>query len=185
MMQPLLELRPEVAAFAQLMEQKLRAHDRMRPGWKGEPPGYLFDRMMQETIELQVAMAGKLDEAAILAIGFEAADVGNFAMMCADCLGALPAFVPANAIARNQVITPAQTPGKDDSALETIDGAGDQMETIGPSVTYPKYTPPADKRVQAALREGAAARKASREPPPLRPTFSDPRLDPKYKPPKK
>lgn len=103
-------------------------------------------------------------------------------------LGEIERLAPptdTRSIEGNQVITPAQSPGKDDNALETIDGAGDQVEAIGAPVTFPKYTPPRDKRVQDKLRAAEAERKASREPPPLRPTFTDPRLDPKYKPPKK
>lgn len=105
-----LELRPEVLAFAQLMEAKLRANDH-KPGWKNDDPNALCDRVHEEALELAEATAGyglsrsyawnfeglQTEEAYLnkLAtvcerVGHEAADVANMAMMVADACGALP-----------------------------------------------------------------------------------------------
>ena len=98
----LLELRPEVAAFAQLMERELRRNDH-KGGWKEEQTSYLSRRCGNELEELRAAIqlqrkewmtgfppvdAGKRDELRV-AVGREAADVANFAMMIADVCGAL------------------------------------------------------------------------------------------------
>lgn len=78
--------RPEVRAFADLMEAKLRENDH-KPGWKRDHPADLMDRLKEELAELHDALfAGDLE-----LIGPEAADVANFAMMIADVYGLLPA----------------------------------------------------------------------------------------------
>lgn len=127
------KLRPEVAAFAQLMERTLRENDH-KDGWKEDSPHALLIRLREETDELageltnaghrawrdwdpEAHAAGPLphrrvvvsyrpgrgwfctDEAAprrfsptseeVKAIGSEAADIANFAMMIADVAGAL------------------------------------------------------------------------------------------------
>jgi len=76
--------RVEVAAFAGLMEDRLRRHDERRgaDGWKGETLDFLFDQLQGEVDELQVA---RLPDA----IAEEAADVANYAMMLADVAGGL------------------------------------------------------------------------------------------------
>jgi len=98
----LLELRPEVAAFAQLMERELRRNDH-KGGWKDEPTGYLSRRCGGELQELRAAIQRRHRErmtgfppvdaekraALTVEIGEEAADVANFAMMIADVCGAL------------------------------------------------------------------------------------------------
>jgi len=73
------KLRPEVGAFAALMEAELRKHDD-RPGWKKEDVQWLFGRLKDESVELITAIAKHEPEA----IAKEAADVANFAMMIAD-----------------------------------------------------------------------------------------------------
>lgn len=86
-----LELRPEVAAFAQLMERELRANDH-KGGWAREHPGPLMDRLWEEARELSFYFGpGSRGDYATWAaqIGSEAADVANFAMMIADVCGAL------------------------------------------------------------------------------------------------
>lgn len=101
--------RPEVVAFADLMEQQLRANDH-KPGWKSDTAIELARRLNQESDELWGvlnemdpgrAQAGdavlpeqyrELSEQA----GREAADVANFAMMIADVCGALPSALAAN-----------------------------------------------------------------------------------------
>ena len=111
--------RPEVRAFADLMEAKLRANDH-KPGWKADNPFDLAKRIHHELSELEGELGRALnktwwpirederepwsfhrnhtyrfgDEAerslALSKIGPEAADVANFAMMIADVCGALP-----------------------------------------------------------------------------------------------
>ena len=92
-LRPAGELRPEVAAFAQLMEQKLRENDG-KGGWRRCTTAYLSRRAGNELKELRAllrkvqartnAVAGDS-----VAIGREAADVANFCMMIADVWGGL------------------------------------------------------------------------------------------------
>jgi hypothetical protein len=100
-------------------------------------------------------------------------------------------FEPADAatsIERNQIITPAQLPGKDEHTLERIDGA-DEREDLGPPVTMAPYRRPADTRVQGLLDDAKRQRQAEgrRETPAAtrKEIYTDPRLAPDYKPPKK
>ncbi len=79
------DLRPEVLAFAYLMERELREHDD-REGWKDCGSGWLMERLMEEFDELEVAITERFPPRSI---GSEAADVANFAMMIADVCGAL------------------------------------------------------------------------------------------------
>lgn len=86
-------LRPEVLAFAQAMEAKLREHDgdRGAAGWRRDSTSALLRRLREEVEEL--ALVGPftcVDEV----LG-EAADVGNFAMMIADVCGVLRAPAPS------------------------------------------------------------------------------------------
>ena len=94
-------LRPEVAAFADAMERKLRENDH-KGGWRRCTRGYLLRRLATETRELRAALrrqerrlasARPLDpgEAAALAAEAlrEAADVANFCLMLADDAGGL------------------------------------------------------------------------------------------------
>lgn len=95
-----LKLRPEVAAFAQLMEQALRDNDD-KGGWGECPFGYLRRRLREEAQELEEAIervmwAQPMEDRGdvpifrkVAALGREAADVANFAMMIADNAGAL------------------------------------------------------------------------------------------------
>lgn len=98
-----IELRPEVAAFAQLMERELRANDH-KGGWANEDPRHLYDRLIEEDSELKVALhqyqgrvrrgeGGPTADASEI-VGSEAADVANFAMMIADVCGALATSPP-------------------------------------------------------------------------------------------
>lgn len=84
--------RPEVQAFADLMEARLRANDH-KPGWKGDDPWSLMDRLFQEARKLGSELLphpGVKLAVRRARIGAEAADVANFAMMIADVRGALP-----------------------------------------------------------------------------------------------
>lgn len=83
-------LRPEVGAFADLMEGELRKHDN-RPGWKECDPEWLMARLKEEAAELARAILSHEES-----IPAEAADVANFAMMIADVEGGLgPPAPPA------------------------------------------------------------------------------------------
>lgn len=85
--------RPEVRAFADLMEAQLRANDH-KPGWKSDPVWPLIERLHEECSELhrEVDVGDEPGTPAwISRVGNEAADVANFAMMIADVCGALPA----------------------------------------------------------------------------------------------
>lgn len=75
-----LEVRPEVAWFAEQMELQLRANDH-KGGWQGHESGELFDRLHEETDELAECLGdNEYTEDTVK----EAADVANFAMMLAD-----------------------------------------------------------------------------------------------------
>jgi hypothetical protein len=93
-------LRPEVAAFARLMEQKLRENDH-KGGWDQESKHWLLGRLKEETSELDNAICdwactkigSQGEREATVVVGREAADVANFAMMIADRCGSLRAAV--------------------------------------------------------------------------------------------
>lgn len=94
-----LTLRPEVHAFAQAMERKLRANDH-KPGWKQDDPGALMDRVEEEAIELRCAasawrISGLRRTTIAEHVLEEAADVANMAMMVADVCGGLAINPPA------------------------------------------------------------------------------------------
>lgn len=106
-----LAVRPEVAAFALAMEERLRANDH-KGGWDRDHPYALHDRLLDEAKELRGEIReswvtlGKnpSDEAVAVAtrrIHHEAADVANFAMMVADRCFALP-----------RTVTPAPAPAE-------------------------------------------------------------------------
>lgn len=81
---PMLDVRPEVADFALLMERRLREND-WKKGWKDDNPHLLACRCLEEITELSRALIRGDDFGAVS----EAADVANFAMMIADVLGGL------------------------------------------------------------------------------------------------
>jgi len=85
----LASLRPEVAAFALAMEDKLRQNDH-KGGWDDCSKQYMAMRLTQEREELRDAIARGAPPEEILK---EAADVANFAMMVADLVGGLGAVV--------------------------------------------------------------------------------------------
>jgi NTP pyrophosphatase (non-canonical NTP hydrolase) len=98
-----LQWRPEVIAFADAMERKLRANDH-KPGWKYDSDGALLARLTEESGELRRAVNRLHNEhlkinpekaAATQRVLDEAADVGNFAMMIADVCCALDTRTPA------------------------------------------------------------------------------------------
>jgi molybdate-binding protein len=86
----MITLRPEVAQFAEAMEDKLRLKDADFPnGWKHDAPRDLFKRLLEKVDELDEAMQDfskgnfSVDDVARRVV-VEAADVANFAMMIAD-----------------------------------------------------------------------------------------------------
>lgn len=89
--------RPEVVAFADAMERKLRANE-WKGTWKHDAPGALMDRVHEELTEFrdELFTRGPRDtdehKAALLN---EAADVANMLMMVVDTSGALPTQAPA------------------------------------------------------------------------------------------
>lgn len=89
--------RPEVIAFARVMEEKLRKNDH-KGGWKGESARWLLDRVSQEIAELDLAVTCLNDGGCRhfssehekrRNVAQEAADVANFCMMVADVCEAL------------------------------------------------------------------------------------------------
>lgn len=89
--------RPEVVAFADAMERKLRAND-WKGTWKHDAPGALMDRVHEELTEFrdELFTRGPRDtDAHKVALLNEAADVANMLMMVVDTSGALPTPSPA------------------------------------------------------------------------------------------
>ena len=82
-------MRIEVKRFAEAMENRLQENDH-KPGWKNAKLPLLFRRLREEVDELFDATL-PIDEWEMNteAIGKEAADVANFAMMIADISHAL------------------------------------------------------------------------------------------------
>jgi NTP pyrophosphatase (non-canonical NTP hydrolase) len=82
--------RPEVVAFADAMEERLRANDHKR-GWDSCTMGYLRQRLKGEMGELfdEIDKQQKATCRDTGAVNREAADVANFAMMIADRWGGL------------------------------------------------------------------------------------------------
>lgn len=92
---------PYVMAFARAMESKLEINRWKgdRDGWMREHPFALYRRLLEEVEELGATIGCRVhfvrcdaqpSEATGDVLG-EAADVGNFAMMLADCVGVLVA----------------------------------------------------------------------------------------------
>ncbi len=90
-------LRPEVAAFARAMEEKLRKNDH-KGGWKDESARSLLERAEDEIKELDLAVTClrddecghyKSEDEKRQSVRGEAADVANFVMMVADVCEAL------------------------------------------------------------------------------------------------
>lgn len=80
-----INVRPEVAAFAQLRETKLSQNDH-KPSWRDCTPEWLLARLVEEVEELRQAIFWDKDPQHIAE---EAADVANFANFIADVVGDL------------------------------------------------------------------------------------------------
>ncbi len=76
-----IDVRPEVAWFAEQMEKRLRANDH-KGGWKHEHLFWLLGKLMEEVGEVADCIVNRHGTKA--AIISEAADVGNLALMIAD-----------------------------------------------------------------------------------------------------
>lgn len=85
-----LEVRPAVAAFAQIMEEKLRKHDGDYgpEGWRAASLRRLQHLLQEELDELQRSLQNH--DLLAVDVARECADVANFAMMIADVCGGLP-----------------------------------------------------------------------------------------------
>ena len=66
--------------FAKQMKDELNEH-LDRPGWKKEPMNYLWNRLVEECLELDTELKNRPSKKIIIK---ECADVANFAMMIAD-----------------------------------------------------------------------------------------------------
>lgn len=88
--------RPEVVAFADAMEEKLRAND-WKGGWKDDASGALMDRVREEIREFMDAHIAypRGTDAYRANLRSEGADVANMVMMVLDVCGALPAALAA------------------------------------------------------------------------------------------
>ena len=84
-LEAVVSLRPEVLAFAMLMEEKLKANDH-KGGWSRMSPDRLLDAVREEVEELAYEIGTNVTGEGV---GLEAADIANFAMMIADLSGAL------------------------------------------------------------------------------------------------
>jgi hypothetical protein len=85
-----IDVRPEVARFALLMEQVLRTHDHEyhgRAAWRENSIRNLFNWLMGETEELRLDLANARPG---VKCAKECADIANLAMMIADNHNALP-----------------------------------------------------------------------------------------------
>lgn len=88
------ELRPEVLAFALLMEQRLREKDADNPdGWKDADS---FNLQICATAKIMALDTASLNDHQQDVIK-HATDLANFAMMIADVAGALEIGQPAEA----------------------------------------------------------------------------------------
>jgi hypothetical protein len=88
----MIDLRPEVQAFAEAMELKLRQNDH-KGGWKDSNFHYLDGKIHIELLEMERAfwclLGDKENKEKLVALCLECADIANFAMMIADSHGAL------------------------------------------------------------------------------------------------
>jgi NTP pyrophosphatase (non-canonical NTP hydrolase) len=109
-------MRPEVLAFAWLMERELRANDH-KPGWKHDSQRQLLNRLHQEVRELHneiLQPAWSMPN--YQRVPKEAADVANFAMMIADNAGGLDMAWAAAALAAGIPVRPME--GRISASLE-------------------------------------------------------------------
>lgn len=82
----LLGLRPQIYAFALLMERKLQTNDGIKRHWSESGLSATFGHFIREVEELRDELMGQARKGEITA---EAADVASLAMMIADLVGGL------------------------------------------------------------------------------------------------
>lgn len=70
-------MREAVRTFAEAMERKLQKND-PKGGWSEDTPMHLYERLLDEELELDNALVGEAVPAAVLD---ELVDVANFCMM--------------------------------------------------------------------------------------------------------
>jgi hypothetical protein len=79
------ELRPEVLAFALLMEERLRGHDSDKAAsWKSMSGRYLVVHTCSKSLALETAVRNEFEDPTRHAV-----DLANYCMMIADVNGAL------------------------------------------------------------------------------------------------
>lgn len=83
-----IELRPEVRAFAELMEMRLRENDH-KNGWKDEDPCWLLGEARRNLLAVSIQVHG-WDKDRPPQTATHSADVANFLMMISDVFGELP-----------------------------------------------------------------------------------------------
>lgn len=74
-------IRPEIQTFANLMEFKLSKYDD-RKGWQFCNLHWLLNRLKEEVAELEISL--NTERIKVSKVGYECADVANFAMMIFD-----------------------------------------------------------------------------------------------------
>lgn len=81
-------LRPEVQAFARLVETQLRANDH-KGGWSGCSPEWLVAKLSEELGEVARYVVRRADRGHAAEVAKECADIAAVAMMLADVCGGL------------------------------------------------------------------------------------------------
>lgn len=124
-------LRPDVLAFAQAMERKLRKHDAERgDSWQAMDPVWLRKRIVQEHVEFleaaECVIARPWPEGRPQ-VRDEAADVANFLMFFCSNVGAIAGSAPAAPV---REVTEA-----DEELLEKLDAAIEKAREMGCSAS--------------------------------------------------
>jgi len=87
-----MELRPEVKAFAEAMEAKLRKHDKDRgDSWRDNSTIELYGRLKQEINEFVTAVFTPTEPDHEKRVLDEGADAANFILFLVDVCGGLKA----------------------------------------------------------------------------------------------
>lgn len=81
-------LRPEVQAFARLVETQLRVNDH-KGGWSGCSPEWLVAKLAEELGEVARYVVRRADRGHAADVARECADIAAVAMMLADVCGGL------------------------------------------------------------------------------------------------
>lgn len=117
----MIELRPEVQAFAQMMELRLRAHDEKKgTSWKKEEAAsfLLLTRQRLNALERTLQKKTRTDADSLI-VAHEASDAANFCMMLADVFGVFPLMAPPEIPATATPEKPAETTEQLELAIKT------------------------------------------------------------------